>query len=304
MSNRRKSPWRGYPGRTGTRKLAALVLLLVSLARIDSGHWLPSAEPVWTPYTTNVGRTERVTLQDGSRIDLNTDSEIKVRFVRGERQIVLLHGEALFTVVHRPDWPFSVRAGVATIRAVGTKFSVRLRDDNEAEVLVIEGRIAIEGGRPHVGEWHSVPTEGAAVARVGYSREVSPFPLLASAGELISVNSRTVLSRVELPPVALARKTAWTDGWIWFTKEPLPEAAAEFNRYHRQHLVLVDPALASLEIGGRFRSTDLDSFIATLEHSFNVRAVSSAVPGTADATIYLTGRCERAKQQCNWPMVQ
>jgi hypothetical protein len=61
------------------------------------------------------------------------------------------------------------------------------------------------------------------------------------------------------------------DGWIWFSKDPLPEAVAEFNRYHREQLVLVDPALARLEIGGRFRSTDLDSFIATLEHSFDVR---------------------------------
>jgi ferric-dicitrate binding protein FerR (iron transport regulator) len=110
--------------------------------------------------------------------------------------------------------------------------------------------------------------------------------------------------RAQLPPAILKRRTAWTDGWIWFFKEPLPEAVAEFNRYHRERLVLVDPALARLEIGGRFRSTDLDSFIASLEHAFHVRATSPPVRGTGATTIYLTGSCGRAQQQCNWPMVQ
>jgi ferric-dicitrate binding protein FerR (iron transport regulator) len=65
----------------------------------------------------------------------------------------------------------------------------------------------------------------------------------------------------------------------------------------------VDSDLATVKIGGRFRSTDLDSFIAALEHSLGVRALSS-VRGRGATSIYLTGRCRRALQQCNWPMVQ
>jgi transmembrane sensor len=286
-----------------------LVVLAVCLLRIDSAQWLPTFRPAWTAYATSVGKTERVTLQDGSYVDLNTDSEIEARFVGAERQIVLLHGEALFTVVSHPDWPFSVKAGGATIRAVGTKFSVRLREHDEAEVLVIEGRVAIEGKRggralENAGDPSNRSRAEQTVARVAYMSASSPFPLIASTGELISVNSTSVLSRVELPLVSLKRRTAWTTGWIWFAKDPLSEAVAEFNRYHRQRLVLVDPSLARLEIGGRFRSADLDSFIATLQHSFHVRAVSSAVPGTGNTTIYLAGRSGRASQQCNWPRVQ
>jgi transmembrane sensor len=241
-----------------------------------------------------VGGIERLVLQDGSRVDLNTGSEIKVRFTGGQREVVLTHGEALFTVMQRADWPFSVRAGGATIRTVGTKFSVRLRDGDEAEVLVIEGRLAIDGG------------SASTVSTV--ARPHGAIPWIVSAGESIAMNfttaGTTLAARAKLPPAALKRRTAWTDGWIWFYQDPLPEAVAEFNRYHRQQLVLVDPVLARLEIGGRFRSTDLDSFIAALEHSFGVRAVSSAVRGTGATPVYLTGRCWRASQQCNWPMVQ
>ncbi|MDB6159240.1 MAG: transcriptional regulator [Gammaproteobacteria bacterium] len=283
--------------RKGIRRLEILVLMVISILRVDSAQWVPHPSPVWTLYATNMGGMQRVILQDGTQVDLNTGSEIKVLITGGQREVVLTHGEALFTVVHRPSWPFSVRAGGATIRAVGTKFSVRLRDDEETEVLVIEGRIAIEGGRgarvAHVQRSEGIPRPGA-----------TPYVLTVSAGESIGINSTTVMSRAKLSPAALKRRTAWTDGWIWFSKDPLPEAVAEFNRYHREQLVLVDPARARLEIGGRFRSTDMDSFIATLEHSFDVRVVSSAVRETGAATIYLAARCRRAQQQCNWPMVQ
>jgi transmembrane sensor len=198
--------------------------------------------------------------------------------------------------MQRADWPFSVRAGGATIHTVGTKFSVRLREDDEADVLVIEGRIAIDEGST------------AAVANVARPQGTTAFPLIVSAGESIAMNfttlGTTLAVRAKLPPAVLKRRTAWTDGWIWFYQDSLPEAVAEFNRYHRQQMVLVDSDLATVKIGGRFRSIDLDSFIAALEHSFGVRALSSVVRGTGATSIYLTGRCRRASQQCNWPMVQ
>jgi transmembrane sensor len=284
--------WRKCLGRTEIRRLEIFVLAAISIMRVDSAQWVRHPDPVWKLYATNVGGMQSFILQDGSRVDLNTESAIKARFTGGQREIVLTHGEALFRVVHRTNWPFSVRAGGNTINAVGTKFSVRLREGDETDVLVSEGRIGIE--RP----------AGAPAANIPSSQGITSFPLIVSAGESIAMNSTTVLARATLSPATLKRRTAWTDGWIWFFKEPLPGAVAEFNRYHREHLVLVDPALASLEIGGRFRSTDLDSFIAALEHSFEIRAVSSPVGGTGSPTIYLNGTCVRAQQQCNWPMVQ
>jgi ferric-dicitrate binding protein FerR (iron transport regulator) len=65
--------------------------------------------------------------------------------------------------MRRTNWPFSVRAGGATIHAAGTKFSVRLRDDNEADVLVIEGRIAIEGGKKGRGRERRALARGSPV---------------------------------------------------------------------------------------------------------------------------------------------
>jgi transmembrane sensor len=183
-----------------------------------------------------------------------------------------------------------VLAGNASVQSADADFSVRLLDSTRLDVLVASGRVDI--GSAAVGE----PVAGF--------RLLPPVTVTASAGEAILLRSGAVYARQKLTPDAVQRRTAWTDGWIWFAAEPLPQAIAEFNRYHEQQLVLVDPRLATLEIGGRFRSTDLRSFIATLEHSFDVRTAAATVPGTRTAAIYLTERCSRASQQCNWPLVQ
>ena len=235
-----------------------------------------------------IGEVRHLELQGGSHVDLNTGSQIHTRVESGGRVVVLTRGEARFRVASRDRVAFFVLAGNASMQSADADFSVRLLDSSQLDVLVASGRVDI-----------SV----AAAPAAGF-RLLPPVTVTASAGEAILLRSGAVSARQKLSPAAVQRRTAWTDGWIWFAAEPLPQAIAEFNRYHEQQLVLVDPRLASLEIGGRFRSTDLRSFIATLEHSFDVRTAVAGVPGARAETIYLTERCSRALQQCNWPLVQ
>jgi transmembrane sensor len=283
---------RRYPGWKARKQFWLTALTILSLLRVSSVQWPSSPDPVWTPYATEVGGIERVVLPDGTSVELNTGSEIQTRVTAARREVVLTRGEAFFTVAHNAAQPFSVKAGGATVHAVGTRFSVRLRDDDEVDVLVTEGQVIIDGAR------RNSHAEFAGL-------QVSPgMRLVASSGESISLSAHAAPSRQKVSAVALKRKTAWIDGWLWFLKDPLPQAVEQFNRYHHEQIVLVDPALARLEVGGRFRSDDLGSFIAALEQSFNVRATPCPVSGTNASFIYLTERCDRAKQQCNWPMVQ
>lgn len=124
-----KSSWREVLGRKGLRRVGISILVAISFLRVDSTQWLPSPKSAWVPYAMGIGSVGRFILQDGSRVDLNTGSKIEVRFAGQKREIVLTRGEALFTVVHRSDWPFAVRAGGVSVHSAGTKFSVRLRDD-------------------------------------------------------------------------------------------------------------------------------------------------------------------------------
>jgi transmembrane sensor len=267
------------------RFIGYTAIAAVALLYVERQDWRADTCPQGATHSTAVGEVRHLLLEDGSRVDLNTNSEIVTRIEANRRVTLLIRGEARFRV-DRDDRPvFLVVAGQASVKSTGADFSVRLVNSSRVDVLVKAGRADISVAPPDV-------------SRSGLQLS-PPLVLTMSSGESISLRSNSVHVRERLSAVVLERRTAWTDGWLWFAAEPLPQALAEFNRYHEQQLVLVDPRLASLQIGGRFRSSDLDSFIATLEHSFDVRTASATLPGARAATIYLSERCSRALQQCN-----
>src|SRR3546814_12347546 len=67
-----------------------------------------------------------VALEDGSRVRLDTNSALVVRYSRKHRDVVLERGRAQFDVAHAPQRPFTVHAGPGTVRAVGTQFQVQI----------------------------------------------------------------------------------------------------------------------------------------------------------------------------------
>jgi transmembrane sensor len=100
-----------------------------------------------TAFTTGVGEQRMITLQDGSRIYLNSDTRLTVRLDKNRRLVRLAGGEALFDVAKNPSRPFIVDAGEMQVRAVGTEFVVR-RDPHELAVTLVEGTVRIADQDP------------------------------------------------------------------------------------------------------------------------------------------------------------
>jgi transmembrane sensor len=163
----------------------------------------------------------------------------------------LERGEARFQVAHDPARTFVVSAADASVRAVGTAFSVRLRDAEQVEVLVAEGAVAIDSSR------------------------VAHTPPLNAGEAALLLPDRLSVSRVE--PQQLERRMAWTTGKLQFRGEALDQAVSEFNRYNRRQLKLADASLAPLRVGGTFDATDPESFAAALASTFRLR-VDAANP--------------------------
>src|SRR6185312_14687788 len=127
-------------------RLAASVTVLAITALGGIGAWYAVEQRNTQTYATHVGELQHVTLEDGSIISLNTDSEVRVRYSSRYRHVDLTRGEALFKVAKNKEKPFDVEAGSTTVRAVGTSFSVRLHEagtNERVDVVVSEGRIAI-----------------------------------------------------------------------------------------------------------------------------------------------------------------
>jgi transmembrane sensor len=192
-------------------------------------------------------------MADGSKVTLNTDSQIRISLTDTERRVELGHGEAYFEVSKDPNRPFIVRAGSKRVIAVGTKFSVR-REGDDIEVVVTEGKVRLED------------SAGGRESRADGSADVFLTP-----GSVARADEAGVLvQRMTLPEAE--EQLSWRTGVLMFRDQSLQEAVAEFNRYNERKIVIEDPAVASLKIEGNFRATNLEAFVRLLESGFPVRA--------------------------------
>lgn len=236
----------------------AAALLIVAIL----GWRLAPASPDFTDYATSVGGYNRIVLQDGSVVELNANTVVRVAFTPGERRVWLRAGEAYFTVAHDGARPFIVSAAHLSVRAVGTAFNVR-RGGESVEVLVTEGKVQLA----------SLTREDAADGASG------PPPVLATlaANERLAVPSPARLTGVapgHVPPVVervpsevMRVSLAWQERKLVFANTPLREVVAQFNRRNRVQLVLGDPALAERPVGGTFAADNAEGFARLLETS-------------------------------------
>jgi transmembrane sensor len=224
------------------RALAASIVVTAALAA--TYHFWPAP----TSYRTPIGGLASVPISDGSKVTLNTDSEIRVAVTERERRIDLEHGEAFFEVAHDKRRPFVVRAGNKRVIAVGTKFSVR-REANDIQVVVTEGKVLVE-------------TEGAGVAGSAEPLAAGTFAQASDAGVLLQTKR-----------LAEAEETlSWRQGVLVFREMTLADASAEFNRYNSRKIVIEDPAVASLRVAGSFRANNVEAFVRLLERGYPLHA--------------------------------
>lgn len=210
---------------------------------------------------------ERHTLTDGSRIDLNRGTALKVDYSRSERRVDLVANEAHFQVTKDARRPFVVVARGVEIVAVGTAFNVRINDDR-VEVLVTEGVVRV--GKV----LHRAPGEASAAG---------PAPIPAAVGEGFR---ELVAGQTSIVPTAsagsgllihdstseeVARLANWRSQ-LEFDAAPLSEVVAEFNRRNRVQMVIADRRLDNVRIVASFRSEDPEQFVELLGIGLNIRA--------------------------------
>lgn len=196
-----------------------------------------------TTYATQTAEQRSIVLPDGSTVELNSRSKLRVRITERERTMDLLAGQALFKVAKDPSRPFVVISGATRVRAVGTSFDV-YRKRSGTVVTVVEGRVAVE----------STPARRAGSP--GKARDV-----LLGAGEQAKVTP-TAVERSGHANVATA--TAWTQRQLVFDSATLEEVVEEFNRYNERQLVIEGAHAGAFHISGVFSSTDPASFVRFL----------------------------------------
>jgi len=224
---------RFFSFRGDTFKTAAKVAALFALAAaVGAGGyaWLSRTNDV--RYATGIGEREIISLADGSRIELNTQTVLRLASEGGKRIAKLESGQAYFDIKHDPVHPFTVLTNGHKVTDIGTKFEIRT-DTNKVQVTLFEGSAQFESDSPSATRQNAILVPGDVAVATAQSMRI-----------------------VRKPAQKLIAELGWRHGVVIFDHTTLADAAAEFNRYNRKKLVVTDPKVAKLTIGGTFQTTN------------------------------------------------
>lgn len=234
--------------RTAANRRAALRVLALVGTTAPAAYlgWRHMPWQQWAAeHRTATGERRSVTLADGSKVLLNTASALDVAFGANERLLLLRAGEVLVTTAaDTAARRFRVETPGGWLRALGTRFAVRLLDEGFVHLAVAEGAVEV------------TPRHGAPQRVI-------------QAGEQCRFTAASVQAPTPLGEQALA----WAQGVLYADGMRLDEFAAELSRY-RPGVVRCDPAVVALHISGAFQLQDTEYVLAMLRETLPVQVVT------------------------------
>lgn len=244
--------------------MAVLVVAVVGAGWVGWESWRKQPTFVQS-YASERGQQLLVTLPDdaasGSKLELDTATRLDARLYRDRREVRLKNGQALFTVRADTERPFHVRAGRLHITVVGTRFSVRHTatglDAGQTVVSVEEGHVRV--------------TREPGEADTDEGKVVNEPPVDLTAGQMLVGDNQGRMGPVtSVAPSVIA---SWRSGRISFEHNTLAQALAEFERYGDTGVVIRDPAVGQLPVGGSYGVRQVRLFAETLPQVLPVRLV-------------------------------
>lgn len=200
----------------------------------------------YTTFVTAVGERKILKLSDGSLIELNTGSVLRLADDRQRGEAILDKGEAYFDIKHNSAQPFVVIAHGRRLVDIGTKFLVR-DEASSLRVSMIEGRAALS----------------ASESGTGASTELE-------AGD-VAIATRATTKIVRTSRQTIADMAGWRRGQLVFRHVTLAAAVAEFNRYNDTKLSVEDANAGSKKIYGTFRTTDVKLFATVAQDVLHLK---------------------------------
>ncbi len=193
------------------------------------------SRPQEITYATGLGEHRTIALSDGSKIELNTDSVLRIAVDAKHRLAYLDRGEAFFEIKHDASRPFVVTAAGHRVTDLGTAF-LMLLDNDHLTVLLTQGRARLEAKGPQ-----------------------STRAVLLSPGDT-AVATQSSLSLHKSSGESVAQFLGWRRGLLLFDHATVAQAAAEFNRYNTRKLVIADAVAGRRTVTGTFQTNNIDDF--------------------------------------------
>jgi len=229
----------------------ASIKTLAMLIAASPVVWATYRAAPWQEWTAEIrtakGEIRHMTLGDGSKIALNTDTSIDIAFDDNLRLIKLHAGEIHIETAVDPasvPRPFIVQSENGRVRAIGTRFSVRQDRsllESRTYVAVKQGQVEIRALNNHI------PYLLDAGQKSDFSEEqVAPFTMLKAGSD------------------------GWVNGVLIADDMPLGDVVAQLSRY-RSGILRCHPAIEKMRVTGAFQLKDTDNILTLLQRSLPIR---------------------------------
>ncbi len=225
--------------------LGLILIASVCFFRADVAHYIAALQGQEARYNTTSGQCKNIVLQDGSRLELNGNSKIRVLLSRWRREVQLAYGEVFFQVSPDKNRPFEVNTPQGQVRVLGTSFQVRSRSGHVA-VDVKSGAVQVATSTM------SGKAEKKVILRGGQGVDYS------WAGDM----KQPRLARLD-------EALAWREGKIVFRSSRLAEAARRLKNVYGMRIIL-EHGLEDLRFTGTFSASNLEEILHVIELSFGL----------------------------------
>lgn len=208
---------------------AAIALLcLISFASYWSGSEQVKKQFAEMVIEAPLGSKTKLYLPDGTLVWLNAGSKITYSqgFGVAERKLQLA-GEGYFEVTKNEQIPFEIKTKELELRVLGTKFNFRnYPEDEEISVSLLEGKVSLKNSLKNNSLCYLEPDQKAILNKRN--------------GEL------------QISSVEAEYASEWTNGFLFFDEDLLPDIAKELERSYNVKITLEDSSLATFRFYGNF----------------------------------------------------
>jgi transmembrane sensor len=231
------------------KRIAAAAVLLIAIGLGFFAYQFNKKETekiTWIEKFNQKGTRSMITLSDGTRIWLNSDSKITYpeEFKEGERNVVL-SGEAFFNVAPNPEKPFFIHLNKAQIRVVGTSFNVKAYQNEEhIQTSVVTGKVAfITPSNPKM--------KGDTVF-LTKNKKVTYF---SNSGEIMTEITNTNDDK------------EWINGKMIFKAETMESISRQLERNFGKKIVFENDKIKQYKFTGTFDESSLNEILYYLSLS-------------------------------------
>ncbi len=226
----------------GILVFAFALAIIANIMRPREQATIVEAPVIYEEHYAPPGVKSNLTLQDGSKVILNSGSTLRyIKNFETDRRELELTGEAFFEVAKDSLRPFTVKTGEIITRALGTSFNITAYKNEELDISLLTGSVEVD-------------------TKMDHHKTIDLLP-----GEALSIDTRQ--QQVRKQRFDEEKLMAWTRKTIVFNKTPITDIKRVLENWYGVHITFSNRPDKDLIVSGHFRDQTLENVLEGLSYS-------------------------------------